>query len=232
MTEILWYLTRASGVVAMVLIAAAIIDGLIFSGREGGKRIRPAWWLDLHRGLGGYALIFTVFHLLTAYGAGLNYRIIDFFVPGVSKQSTLAITLGVLAFYAIAITVFITWPKRLFRRSIWHALHLLSVPAALAVAVHGWQVGTDALSGWYVTLTVVLCGLVMYPLVLRLSGIRRRRRDDSSGTPVTAVPPSNPPTRSSSTVRPFTSAFPVVPPTRPRIAADRRESDAMESVLS
>ena len=71
----------------MVLIAAAIIDGLIYSGREGGRRLRPVWWVDLHRGLGGYALIFTVFHLLTAYGAGLSYRIIDFVVPGAPSDA-------------------------------------------------------------------------------------------------------------------------------------------------
>ena len=70
MHDALWFLTRATGVVAMALVAAAIIDGLIFSGREAGKkRLRPAWWLDLHRGLGGYALIFTALHVLTAFGS-------------------------------------------------------------------------------------------------------------------------------------------------------------------
>lgn len=189
----------------MVLIAAAIIDGLIYSGREGGRRLRPVWWVDLHRGLGGYALIFTVLHLLTAYGAGLSYRIVDFVVPGVSHQATLAVTLGVLAFYAMVITVFNTWPKRLFRRKIWHAIHLLSLPAAVAVAVHGWQMGTDGRSGWYVVLMVVLTGLVMYPVGLRLSGIWRRRTDNRS-LPATEVPPP---------MGPDSSTFPTSPPTTP-----------------
>ena len=221
MSELLWYLTRASGIVAMVLIAAAIIDGLIFSGREGGRRLRPAWWLDLHRGLGGYALIFTGFHLLTAYGAGLSYRLVDLFVPGVSKQSTLAVTLGVLAFYAMAITVFTTWPKRLFRRSIWHVLHLLSLPAAMAVAVHGWQMGTDATTGWYIVLMVVLTGLVMYPVGLRLSGIFRRRRDGN--TPASPSP------------RPAPSGFsnfPIAPPVAPPMTPPAPPSTHNRRVLA
>jgi DMSO/TMAO reductase YedYZ heme-binding membrane subunit len=189
----------------MVLVAAAIIDGLIFSGREGGRRIRPAWLLDLHRGLGGYALIFTGFHLLTAYGAGLNYRIIDFFIPGISKQSTLPVTLGVLAFYAIGITVFITWPKRLFRRTLWHALHLLSLPAAVLVAVHGWQMGTDARNAWYIILLVLLTGFVMYPVGLRLSGISRRRKGRRSHGPTPAPVP----------LQTISSSFPTSPPTTP-----------------
>ena len=187
----------------MVLIAAAIIDGLIYSGREGGRRLRPVWWVDLHRGLGGYALIFTVFHLLTAYGAGLSYRIIDFVVPGASHQATLAVTLGVLAFYAMVITVFSTWPKRLFRRKIWRVVHLLSLPAAVAVAVHGWQMGTDARSGWYVILMVTLTGLVMYPVGLRLSGIWRRQRGSRSTADVQV----------SSSMHTSSSTFPTSPPT-------------------
>jgi DMSO/TMAO reductase YedYZ heme-binding membrane subunit len=191
----------------MVLVAAAIIDGLIYSGREGGRHLRPVWWVDLHRGLGGYALIFTGFHLLTAYGAGLSYRIIDFIVPGVSHQETVAVTLGVLAFYAMAITVFTTWPKRLFRRKIWHAIHLLSLPAAVAIAVHGWQMGTDARSGWYVVLMVVLTGLVMYPVGLRLSGISRRRKSNRS-LAATQIP---------SPMGPNSSTYPSSPPTTPSV---------------
>jgi DMSO/TMAO reductase YedYZ heme-binding membrane subunit len=194
----------------MILMAAAIIDGLIYSGREGGRRLRPVWWVDLHRGLGGYALIFTGFHLLTAYGAGLSYRIIDFIVPGVSHQETLAVTLGVLAFYAMAITVFTTWPKRLFRRKIWHAIHLLSLPAAVAVAVHGWQMGTDARSGWYVVLMVVLTGLVMYPVGLRLSGIWRRRKNNRS-LAATQIP---------SPMGPNSSTYPSSPPTTPSVLSN------------
>jgi methionine sulfoxide reductase heme-binding subunit len=180
MSEILWFLTRASGVVALVLIVAAVADGLVFSGREGGRRLRPAWWMDLHRGLGGYALIFTGVHLITAYGAGLGVSLATIVVPNASETFTSAFTLGVLAFYGLAITVFTSWPRRRFRRKAWHALHLLSIPALVAAALHGWQLGTDATSPWYIALMVVLTGLVTYPLVLRLSGMVRRRREATS----------------------------------------------------
>lgn len=201
MSDVLWFLTRSSGIIAMGLIAAAVIDGFIYSGREGGQRLRPVWWVDLHRGLGGYALIFTVFHLLTAYGADLGYRVIDIIIPGVSKQSTMAVTLGVLAFYAMLITVFTTWPKRRIRRRIWHAIHLLSLPAAIAIGVHGWQMGTDSRTGWYIALLVIITGLVMYPAGLRVSGIVRTRQNRRRNTEASTSPalsdfltyPSSPP---------------------------------------
>src|ERR1700749_1696604 len=132
MHDTLWFLTRASGVVAMVLIVAAIADGLIFSGREAGKRrLRPAWWLDLHRGLGGYALIFTGLHLATAFGADLGVGIAQVFVPNAPPTDTTAYTRGVVAMYALMVVVFTTWPRQLGRGKLWHAVPLLALPAAI-----------------------------------------------------------------------------------------------------
>lgn len=197
MAQMLWFLTRASGVVAMVLLALAIADGLIFSGREGGRRLRPAWWMDLHRGLGGYALLFTGLHLVTAYGADIGVSVAEVLVPNASPESTTAYTLGVVALYAMVVTVFTSWPRRRLRRRLWHVVHVLSIPAAVAVAIHGWQLGTDATAPWYMALMVVLTGLVTYPFVLRLSGIARRRRDEPSPIvpPSTGVDPAAPTAR-------------------------------------
>jgi DMSO/TMAO reductase YedYZ heme-binding membrane subunit len=175
MSEVMWYLTRSSGIVALVLVLVAVADGLVFSGRE-GHRPRPAWWLDMHRGLGGYALIFTGLHVVTAFAASdLGVGLAQVFVPGTAAVSTTAFTWGVLALYGMLVTVFSTWPRRLLRRGAWHALHLLSIPAAVAAAVHAYQLGTDARTPAYTLLLLALVALATYPLGLRLSGIVRRR---------------------------------------------------------
>jgi sulfoxide reductase heme-binding subunit YedZ len=183
--ETLWFLTRASGIVALVLIVAAIADGLVFSGREAGrKRLRPAWWLDLHRGLGGYALIFTGLHVLTAFGSDIGVGIAQIFVPNASSTSTTAFTLGVLAMYGMLVSVFTTWPKRLLPRSVWHVVHLLAFPVAVMTGVHAYLLGTDARASWYTMLTLVLVAVVMYPVGLRLTGSYRRRRAQDPIRPV------------------------------------------------
>jgi DMSO/TMAO reductase YedYZ heme-binding membrane subunit len=175
MSEVMWYLTRSSGIVALVLMLAAVADGLVFSGRE-GRRPRPAWWLDMHRGLGGYALAFTGLHLITAFASSdLGVGLAQILVPGTAEFSTAAFTWGVLSFYGLLLTVFSTWPKRLLRRGAWHTLHLLSIPAAVAAAVHAYQLGTDARTPVYTLLFVVLVGVAMYPLGLRLSAVARHR---------------------------------------------------------
>lgn len=174
MTQLMWFLTRATGIVALLLMFAAVADGLIFSGRFGGARLRPAWLMDLHRGLGGYALIFTGLHLATAYGADVGGGIAQVLVPGAAAFSTTAYTLGVLAFYGLAVTVLTTWPKRRLKRRAWHLVHLLSIPAAAAAAVHAYQLGSDARAPLYLGLSALVAGLTVYPLVLRVLGLRRR----------------------------------------------------------
>lgn len=187
MSEFLWFLTRSSGVVALLLMVAAVADGLIFSGRETGRRLRPAWWMDLHRGLGGYALAFTGLHLVTAFGADLGVGLAELFVPGAAEYSTTAYTFGVLALYGMAITVFSSWPKRRLRRRAWHLVHLLSLPAVVLAGVHAYQLGTDAQAGWYTALTLAAVAIVTYPVGLRLSGLARRRRA-AAAAPAGAVP--------------------------------------------
>ena len=82
MNDWLWYLTRASGIVATVLIVAALAWGFLFSARETGNRLRPAWWLDLHNWLGGMALVFTGVHLLAVFAdSDLGLGLVDILVP-------------------------------------------------------------------------------------------------------------------------------------------------------
>lgn len=174
MTDLLWYLTRATGIVVLVLMVAAVADGLIFSGRNGGRRLRPAWWMDLHRGLGGYALAFTGLHLATAFGADVGVGLAEVFVPGAAALDTAAYTLGVVATYVLVLTVATSWPRRRLPRRLWHTVHVLSVPAAVLAGFHAYQLGTDARAPLYLGLCCLTAGAAVYPLVLRLTGHGRR----------------------------------------------------------
>ena len=54
-----WYVARSTGIVAWALVAAAVVWGLLLTTRLVGGRSAPRWLLDLHRFLGGLAVIFT-----------------------------------------------------------------------------------------------------------------------------------------------------------------------------
>ena len=177
MSDAWHYLSRASGVVATLLIVAALIWGLFFAARATGTRRRPKWWLDLHNYLGGLGFIFTLIHVAATYkdelsGIGLT----QILIPLTADGWEWGITWGVLATYIFAAVVFTSWPKKRLSRRGWLAVHLLSIPAIVMGAGHAWMVGSSRGGLWFNALLALLTGLSVYPAVLRISTALAKRR--------------------------------------------------------
>jgi predicted ferric reductase len=169
-------LARSTGIVATILMLAALAWGFLFTAHETGRRLRPAWWLDLHNWLGGLALVFTVAHIVVAWAdpaAGIG--VLEALVPAASSVNRWPITWGVIAAYLMAAAVFTTWPRRWHNRQAWRIVHLGTVVAAALAVIHGVQLGTDAPQWWYLAGVVILVGGSTYPLGLRLFGQWRPR---------------------------------------------------------
>ena len=183
MSEWMWYLTRSTGIVAAVLAVASLVWGFTFSARNTGRRLKANWWLALHNWLGGLTLGFTGAHMLLAFldtQAGL--RFIDLFVP--SGQVGWAIGWGVVAFWVFAVVTLtsIARVRRRLPRKAWHLVHLVSVPAVLVMAIHAYQIGSDALARWFLWGLAGLAGLAIYPLSVRRRGVAASRRAAASST--------------------------------------------------
>jgi hypothetical protein len=160
--------TRASGLVAAALVVAALFSGLLFSARATGQHRRPAWWLDLHNGLGGAALVATLAHVLAAvadHGTGLG--VVAALVPGAASVSRAAVAWGVLATYLLAGTVLTTWPRRLRNRALWRTIHLGSVLAAGLSLLHAFEMGSDAATTLVQAAGVVAVATATYAVALR-----------------------------------------------------------------
>src|SRR5437764_6890720 len=101
-SQITWYAARASGIVAWALAAASVIWGLALSTRAMGRKPRPAWLFDLHRFLGGLALIFTGVHvgaiLLDTY---VHFSLVNVLVPLTGSWRPGAVAWGVVAMYLL-----------------------------------------------------------------------------------------------------------------------------------
>ncbi len=154
----------------MVLMVASLAWGLLFSARETGRRLRPAWWLDLHNWLGGLAAVFTAIHVVAAFAdSDLGIGVKQVFIPGTGHRQSGALAWGVVAFYGVMLVVFTSWPKKLFKRPIWRAVHLLSIPATLFACIHAYIMGTDGSTVWFKVLLVLLAGTATYPVIIRVS---------------------------------------------------------------
>src|SRR5690348_10185557 len=97
-----WYVARAAGLTSWALLVFATLWGLALSTKILGKRPRPNWILDLHRWLGGLAVIFTGVHvgalLLDQY---VHFGVKEVLVPFASSWRPAAVAWGVVALYML-----------------------------------------------------------------------------------------------------------------------------------
>ena len=55
-SQIWWFVSRSSGLVAWALLSLSVCWGLFLSTRAVARASSPAWLLDLHRFLGGLSV--------------------------------------------------------------------------------------------------------------------------------------------------------------------------------
>ena len=188
----LWYISRASGLVLLVLFTVVVVLGI--TARMGSA---PARWprfvfVELHRTLALFAVAFLALHVVTA--------ILDPFVsigwpatvlPFLSGYRTAQIGLGTLAVdLAAAVVITSLLRVRLGFRA-WRAVHWLAYLAWPAAFVHSLTAGND-MSIWWVALIEWGCAAaVAAALVARVVFVARGSM--VPGTPTaTGVPPEIP----------------------------------------
>lgn len=144
--QLWWYVARATGITAWVLVTASVLWGVGLSARF-TKRPKPAWVLDLHRYLGGLAVAFTAVHLVgLVLDSYVEFGATDLLVPFASSWKPTAVAWGVVAMYLLAaVEATSLMMKRLPRRA-WRAVHLTSYGLFALVTVHALAAGTDTQS--------------------------------------------------------------------------------------
>lgn len=167
--QIWWYVARSSGIVALVLLVLSVVWGVLLATRALKPHDRPAWLLDLHKWLGGTALIMTGFHMLGLYLDGyIDYEFTELFVPGASEYRPLAVTIGVLSFYVMVAVQATSYLRRWLSRPMWHAVHVLSYGLVWGAALHAGLAGTDTVNRAYQVLALVLAMVAVTASVVRI----------------------------------------------------------------
>ena len=142
--QLIWYLARASGIVTWALLAASVIWGLALSTKALGKRPRPVWLLDLHRFLGGLAVIFLGIHMTSiALDTYVNFGPVSLLVPLTGSWHPVAVAWGIVSAYLLAAVELTSLLRSRIPRKLWRRLHYASFPLLALATVHGLTAGTD-----------------------------------------------------------------------------------------
>ena len=184
----LWYAARAAGIVSWALATASVVWGLALSTRAMGSKPRPAWLFDLHRFLGGTALIFTGIHvtslLLDSY---VHFSLVNILVPFTGTWRPAAVAWGVVALYALLAVELTSLARPRIPKVVWRRVHFASFLLFGAGTVHALSAGTDAHSTAFMIAALAACGLVGVLTAVRVAGSlesRARRRAAPAATGV------------------------------------------------
>lgn len=170
-----WYLSRASGTVAWVLVLVTCIWGILLATRLFRGWDRPAWLLDLHRWLGSLLLASTFLHIGALIGDNYTeFDIVDITVPFASSWQPNAVALGVFAMYMLIAVQVTSWAMKKLSRRIWRSIHMLSYVAFIMVTWHAITAGTDVTAPLYSILVVVIVSLACAFGTARLITLREK----------------------------------------------------------
>jgi sulfoxide reductase heme-binding subunit YedZ len=176
----LWYLTRGTGTVALVLLTVVFVLGILARGGRSlpacPRFVTPAF----HRNLSLLTVVVLAVHIITAVADPYApIRLLDAVVPFVSAYRPIWLGLGALAFdILIALIVTSLLRLRLGHRA-WRAVHWAAYASWPVAVAHGLGSGTDVTSGWLLILTIVAAGTVLCAVlwrIVKLGSIDGRRR--------------------------------------------------------
>jgi predicted ferric reductase len=142
--QLWWYVARSGGIAAWAMLAFSVLWGLVLSTKAFGSKPRPNWLLDLHRFVGGAAVVFTGIHVASlVLDSYIEFGITQVLVPFTSSYRPSAVAWGVIAFYVLlAVEITSLLRKRLSKR-LWRLTHYLSFPLFILGTAHGVTAGTD-----------------------------------------------------------------------------------------
>jgi hypothetical protein len=173
MNNAMWYLTRGSGAVALVLLTASMCLGIASSIRWRGPRFLRFTVAALHRNLTLLAVVFLGVHIVTAVAdsyAPIGWK--DAVVPFLSPYRPLWLGVGALACdLVIALVVTSLLRARIGVRA-WRLTHWLAYACWPLAFVHSLGTGSDPRTGWFQVLAAVSLGSVLLAVGFRLARAR------------------------------------------------------------
>jgi Ferric reductase like transmembrane component len=167
-----WYLARGTGVVALLLLTASMVIGILGSVRFTAGRW-PRFAIDaVHRDVSLLVLVVLVIHIVTSVLDGFApITLLDGVIPFVSSYRPLWLGLGTVAFdllVAIAVTSLVR--RRLGYRA-WRAVHWFAYACWPVAVLHGLGTGSDVKQWWMLALTVVCIMAVLVAVWARIAHV-------------------------------------------------------------
>jgi sulfoxide reductase heme-binding subunit YedZ len=175
-----WFLTRGSGIVALILLTLSVALGVANVRRVQSDRVPRFVVNAIHRNASLLAIVFLAVHIVTVLLDSYEpIQLVDVVLPFTAGYRPFWLGLGAIAFdLLIAVTVTSVLRRHIGYRA-WRATHWLAYACWPIALAHGLGTGSDAGTLWMRAATGVCVAVVIAAAITRLApGLRSERHVD------------------------------------------------------
>ncbi len=172
-----WLFERLFAWLAYLAVAGSVVYGLLLSTKLLDAIAHRPISFALHQELAAFGLGLAGIHgVLLGLDRTVPFSLAQIVVPGLAPHAPLAVGLGQVALYLMALVTASFYVRRHIGQRAWRTLHYLTFLAFAGATAHGIAAGTDSGAAWarglYLGAAVLVAFLLTYRIVMAL-GARR-----------------------------------------------------------
>jgi len=166
----MWYLTRAAGMIAYLLLWLSTVWGLVIPSKLFGEVLSGDFTFDFHKFISLLSLGFLGLHIvvLTA-DKYLPFSVAQLLVPFLSPYRPVWVGIGIISFDLILLVTVTFYLRKQIGMKTFRLIHYTSLAAYLGAVVHALLSGADsslpAVIFLYISTVAVVIFLTVYWLV-------------------------------------------------------------------
>jgi methionine sulfoxide reductase heme-binding subunit len=187
-TQLTWFLTRASGTVALALLTLSMVLGIV-----AGTRLSSARWprfvtQGLHRNISLFVLVLLAMHVIVAVlDDYVTITVQESFIPFIGTYRPVWMGLGTLSSDLVIAMIVTSLLRQRIGYETWRAVHWTSYLCWPLGVVHSLGTGSDVRKPWSVLFTLACVAVVLLAIAWRIvAGWPRRALLRTSAVLVTA----------------------------------------------
>jgi len=143
--QLWWYVTRASGIVAYLLLWFSMVLGLAVTSKFFDLLLERVFTYDFHQFISLLSIAFVVLHVaVLLVDRYLPYSIWQILIPFISPYRPFWVGVGVIGFYLILLVTVTFYIRKKIGMRAFRIIHVLSLVGYLGATLHGLYAGTDS----------------------------------------------------------------------------------------
>ena len=175
MNTAFWYASRATGIVALLLLTVVLVLGILVN-RQGRLPGLPRFAVtDIHRNLSLLSVAFIAVHIGTAVlDTYVHIPLLSAVVPFTSGYERLWLGLGAISVDLMVAMIVTSLLRGRLNRVVWRAIHLLAYASWPVAFAHSLGSSTDLQQGWLLGLAIGCAAITAAAVAWRLAHAARQ----------------------------------------------------------